>query len=119
MEEAQKLNCLFTDVFDNFFRPLAAVLDEHGVLEAEAFWQLVADCVNRYQRAHPEKAERYARYDLFAPRFTRNCLNRLQIANNQQMLDLADPEKSLQFVGELENPLAPHASRGEIRSAAA
>jgi hypothetical protein len=36
----------------------------------------------------------------------RNCLNRLQLNNNQQMLDLLNPEDSLQYIGELENPLA-------------
>jgi siderophore synthetase component len=118
VDEAQKLNGLFTDVFDNFFRPLTAVLDEHGSLDAVAFWRLVAACIHGYQDAHPEFAARFARHDLFAPRFTRNCLNRLQIADNQQMLDLSDPEKSLQFVGQLDNPLAPYARTRLAESAA-
>ena len=111
VDEAQKLNCIFTDIFDGVLRHLAAILDERGVLGAEHFWAIVGDIVHAYQAEHPRQREKYARYDLFAERFTRNCLNRLQIANNQQMLDLADPETSLQFIGLIDNPIAPHASR--------
>ncbi|PRD41002.1 IucA/IucC family protein [Phyllobacterium phragmitis] len=106
-----KLACIFTDIFDCFFRYLAAILVEKGVLEEEIFWKLVAECIHNYQAEHPEFAEKYQRYDLFAPEFIRNCLNRLQLNNNQQMLDLLDPEKSLQFVGTLENPIAIHAQK--------
>jgi len=106
VREEMKLNCLFTDVFDCFFRFLAAILDSHGFLAEDRFWRLVADCIHAYQAAHPQYRDKYARYDLFAPEFTRNCLNRLQLNNNQQMLDLLDPEKSLQFAGTLQNPLA-------------
>ncbi|MCG8388904.1 MAG: hypothetical protein MJA30_25350, partial [Cytophagales bacterium] len=48
------------------------------------------------------------RYDLFAPEFTLSCLNRLQLRNHKQMLDLADPVGSLQFAGTLKNPIAPY-----------
>lgn len=109
VREEMKLNCLFTDVFDCFFRYLAAILDGHGLLAEDRFWRLVADCIHTYQATHPQHRNKYARYDLFVPEFTRNCLNRLQLNNNQQMLDLLDPEKSLQFVGTLQNPLAPFA----------
>ena len=43
------------------------------------------------------------------PEFALSCLNRLQLRNNQQMVDLADPSAALQFVGTLTNPLAAHA----------
>ena len=48
----------------------------------------------------------FARHDLFAPDFELSCLNRLQLRNNQQMLDLADPSGGLQMAGRLKNPLA-------------
>lgn len=43
------------------------------------------------------------------PEFARSCLNRLQLGNNQQMLDLANPAGNLKFAGTLRNPLASHA----------
>jgi siderophore synthetase component len=43
---------------------------------------------------------------MFAPEFTRSCLNRLQLANNQQMINLADPAENLKFAGTLNNPIA-------------
>lgn len=66
----------------------------------------MADCIHVYQSAHPQYAEQFAQYDLFAPDFIRSCRNRPQLRNNQQMLDLADPTGNLQFVGRLDNPVA-------------
>ncbi|WP_139006103.1 IucA/IucC family protein [Arthrobacter crystallopoietes] len=104
--EQDKVLSIFTDVFDCFFRFLAAVLHEHGELDQLQFWRTVAAVVNEYQEEHPELADAFARHDLFAPQFTLSCLNRLQLRNNQQMLDLADPSGSLQLQGTLVNPLA-------------
>ena len=59
-----------------------------------------------YQAEHPELADQFARHDLFAPDFELSCLNRLQLRNNQQMLDLTDPSGGLQMAGRLVNPLA-------------
>jgi siderophore synthetase component len=106
LDEKMKPNCIFTDVFDCFFRYLSAILHETDTLHEDRFWGLVADCIRTYQAEHPEYADKYQRYDFFAERFVRNCLNRLQLNNNQQMLDLLNPEDSLQYIGELENPLA-------------
>ncbi|MGA0532519.1 IucA/IucC family protein [Hansschlegelia sp. KR7-227] len=106
VDEATKLNCVFTDVFDCFFRYLNALLVEHMGFDELRFWRLVGASVERYLGAHPEHAEKARRHDLFAPRFVRNCLNRLQLNDNQQMLNLLEPETSLQFVGTLDNPLA-------------
>ena len=38
-----------------------------------------------------------------------SCLNRLQLRNNQQTLDLADPSGGLRMAGRLDNPLAKFA----------
>lgn len=100
--------CVFTDVFDCFLRFLSAILHTARVLDQDAFWRTVAECVADYQRAHPELAGRFRRQDLFAPVFARSCLNRLQLRNNRSMVDLAAPSASLQFVGTLDNPLATH-----------
>jgi siderophore synthetase component len=63
-----------------------------------------------YQLAHPELAARFAGHDLFAPRFPL-CLNRLQLRNNEEMVDLSDPASSMVVAGELDNPLAAAARR--------
>lgn len=104
--EELKILSIFTDFFDLIFRYMSHILVEHGGYSEQRFWQLVAECVLDYQRTHPELADKFERYDLFAPEFIRSCLNRLQLGNNQQMIDLADPAKNLKFVGTLKNPIA-------------
>jgi siderophore synthetase component len=100
---------IFTDVFDGFFRYLALVLVEQAGYPEPRFWGRVAHCVRAYRDSHPELADQLARYDLFAPTFARSCLNRLQLRDNRQMIDLSDPAKHLRFAGTLANPIAPFA----------
>ncbi|WKK24522.1 IucA/IucC family siderophore biosynthesis protein [Streptomyces olivoreticuli] len=107
--EDMKLLSVFTDVFDCFFRYLNAVLVAEGVLDEEAFWRTVAACVTDYQASVPQFADRFRQYDMFAEEFALSCLNRLQLRNNQQMVDLADPSGALQLVGSLQNPIARYA----------
>ncbi|CAL9469895.1 hypothetical protein GCM10010266_08550 [Streptomyces griseomycini] len=102
----QKLLSVFTDVFDCFFRFLAANLATEGVLDEDGFWRTVAEVTREYQASVPELADKFAQYDVFAPEFALSCLNRLQLRNNRQMVDLADPSGALQLVGTLKNPLA-------------
>lgn len=104
--EQLKVLSIFTDVFDCFFRFLGQVLVEQCDVPQEAFWRLVADSIIDYQQAHPELADKFDRYDLFADEFTLSCLNRLQLGNNRQMIDLADPARNLKFAGTLRNPIA-------------
>ncbi|WP_341715609.1 IucA/IucC family siderophore biosynthesis protein [Micromonospora sp. FIMYZ51] len=106
--EDMKLLSIFTDVFDCFFRFLGALLADQGVADEETFWRAVADCATEYADRVPHLADRLARYDLFAPEFALSCLNRLQLRDNQQMVDLADPSAALQLVGALTNPIARH-----------
>ncbi|WP_417772659.1 IucA/IucC family protein [Stappia sp.] len=107
-----RLDGIFTDVFDCFFRHLSVLLEEAGVLSDDRFWQLVADSVLAYQRSQPQLAEKFARHDLFRPEFPRNCINRLQLRDNQQLIDPDDPEKGFQYAGTLTNPLAEADPRG-------
>ncbi|MEU2383233.1 IucA/IucC family siderophore biosynthesis protein [Streptomyces sp. NPDC012461] len=104
--EDQKLLSVFTDVFDCFFRFLASDLAAEGILSEDDFWRTVAEVTRAYQASVPELADKFAQYDLFAPEFALSCLNRLQLRDNRQMVDLADPSAALQLVGTLENPLA-------------
>ncbi|AZM53399.1 IucA/IucC family protein [Streptomyces sp. WAC 01529] len=104
--EDKKLLSIFTDVFDCFFRFLAANLVTEGLIDEDAFWGSVAECVTAYQEATPHLAEKFKQYDMFAPEFSLSCLNRLQLRNNEQMVDLADPSGALQLIGTLKNPIA-------------
>jgi siderophore synthetase component len=115
LEDAVRLDGIFTDVFDCYFRHLAAILDERGILDEGRFWGLVAECAATYQAAQPQYAEKFARHDVFMREFPRNCINRLQLRDNQQLLDPNDPEKGFEYAGTLENPI----SRGAVVSRAA
>jgi siderophore synthetase component len=106
----EKLLSIFTDVFDCIFRFLSPLLDREGLLTPSEFWWVVASSIRDYQVATPELAEPFAKYDIFAPSFALSCLNRLQLRNNQQMVDLTDVAGSLQFVGTLDNPLVTEAT---------
>jgi siderophore synthetase component len=99
--------CVLTDVVDCFLRFLAAHLHLDGVIGEDEFWRVAAESLKDYQAAHPELAEAFERYSMFEDGFTLSCLNRLQLKNNQQMVDLENQDESLIFAGRLDNPLAP------------
>ncbi|MEV6394861.1 IucA/IucC family siderophore biosynthesis protein [Streptomyces sp. NPDC051907] len=101
-----KLLSIFTDVFDCFLRFMGAALAAEGRMDEEAFWRTVAECVRGYQESMPHLADKFAEYDMFAEDFALSCLNRLQLRDNRQMVDLSDPSGALQLVGTLENPIA-------------
>ena len=98
--QVQSLSVL-TDVLDGVLRFVAEILADDGVLTGEDFWGLVAECITEHAADHP----RAARLDLLRPTFEHSCLNRLQLRNTLQMVDLSDPEGSLIRVGDLDNPL--------------
>ncbi|GGO91062.1 hypothetical protein GCM10011584_24250 [Nocardioides phosphati] len=101
-----KALAIHTDVFDGFLRHLGALLDLDGVLPEAAFWAEVRGCIVDHAADHPELAEAVERYDLLRPEFRHSCLNRLQLRNTLQMVDLADQAESLIFAGTLPNPVA-------------
>ena len=111
--EDYKILGIFIDVFDGVFRHMSQILEENQCMSETEFWRGVAESVVDYQHAHPELAERFARYDFFAPSFLHSCLNRLQLKNNLQMVDLANPAGSLIMAEPLANPVAPFAPRVE------
>ncbi|MEU9525447.1 IucA/IucC family siderophore biosynthesis protein [[Kitasatospora] papulosa] len=104
--EDMKLLSVLTDVFDCFFRFLAAGLATEGVLDEEGFWRTVAACVRGYQESVPYLSDKFEQYDMFTEDFALSCLNRLQLRNNRQMVDLEDPAGALQLTGRLRNPIA-------------
>lgn len=95
-----------TDVFDGFLRYLAAILDDEGVLPEAAFWAEARVCIADHAADHPELAEAAARYDFLRAEFRHSCLNRLQLRNTLQMVDITDQSESLMFAGTLVNPVA-------------
>lgn len=114
--EELKTLAVFIDIFDGFFRYMNHILVENDVCSEHDFWREVADNIRCYQEEHPLHRDKYERYDLFAPTFRQSCLNRLQMGNNTQMINLADPAANLKIVGALDNPLAPF---GPVRAPAA
>lgn len=109
--EDYKLLGIFIDVFDGVFRFMAHILEESGTIREEQYWRLVAQCAQGYQARHPELKHKFQRYDFFAPTFMHSCLNRLQLKNNLQMINLADPASSLIMAEPLDNPVAQFADK--------
>lgn len=103
VDDEEKALAIFTDVFDGVLRHLAAILAGDGVLPEDRFWRLVAECLDAHRADHPDLR---GGVDLRAPRFAHSCLNRLQLRNTLQMVDLADQSASLLYAGTLANPAA-------------
>jgi siderophore synthetase component len=103
-----KALALHTDVFDGFLRHLAAILHTDGLLDETEFWREVAGCLRRHEEQHPALAAAAASYDLFREEFAHSCLNRLQLRNTLEMVDLSDLAASLMYAGALENPIAAY-----------
>lgn len=106
--EDVKLLSVFTDIFDGFFRFMSQILEAHADFKETEFWKVVAKVIHEYQDRYPEKEAKFQQYDLFAPEFHLSCLNRLQLNNHKQMIDLDDPVALLQFAGKLKNPIAAY-----------
>lgn len=105
--EGERTLTVFTDVMDGFLRFAAALVEDRGDLGPDGLWRVAAEALADHERAHPELAERFSRFDLFTPSFDRSCLNRLQLRDNRRMVDLQAPV--MQIHGSLRNPLAIHA----------
>ncbi|MGU3293015.1 IucA/IucC family protein [Williamsia sp. M5A3_1d] len=98
---------ILSDVFDDFLRPLAAITHQSGLCDDSSFWKTVADSVTDYMTAHPDLADRFARWDLFAPDFGAIHMNRLQLGNSRRMVDLGDSYAALLDTDHrLVNPIA-------------
>ena len=101
-----KALAVHTDIFDGVLRYVAAILDDEGVLPENEFWAETRACIVDHAADHPELADAVARYDFLRPRFRHSCLNRLQLRNTLQMVDITDQAESLMFAGTLANPIA-------------
>ena len=101
-----KALAVHTDIFDGVLRYVAAILDDEGVLPETEFWAETRACIVDHAADHPELADAVARYDFLRARFRHSCLNRLQLRNTLQMVDITDQAESLMFAGTLANPIA-------------
>lgn len=117
MPEEMELLSVFTDIFDGFFRYLSAILLEKAHYSEQDFWNKVSQCISQYQLSQPHLTERFQQHNIFQKRFAHSCLNRLQLRDNQQMVDLSDPANSLAFAGYLDNPIADYAKEAKEESA--
>jgi siderophore synthetase component len=106
--ETAKTLPLFTQIFDSIFRFISAILAEHDDFNENEFWKLVADCILDYQQEHPEFNEDYQKYDLFISKFSPDALNKLQLNNNRQLRNRANPFQDLPYIGNMENPIYPY-----------
>ena len=77
------------------------------MLTAETFWAEVRALRAPARGAStPSSADAVASYDLFRAGVRHSCLNRLQLRNTLQMVDLTDQAESLIYAGTLRNPIA-------------
>lgn len=96
---------VLTDVVDGVLRHLAALWDTEGLLPVGDFWDEAAACLERHAADHPELAGAVEAVGLQRPEFPHSCLNRLQLRDARQMVDLSDQASSLLYAGTLANPL--------------
>lgn len=114
-DEIRNLGIL-SDVFDDFLRPLAAILHSAGLVSDRDFWELVGDSIREFISQQPDLADRFAKWDLFAPTFGAVHMNGLQLANNRRMVNVGHSYASLVATDhKLLNPIALPA-RSEIVS---
>ncbi|SKB00470.1 Siderophore synthetase component [Agreia bicolorata] len=107
VSDREKALAIFTDVFDGVLRHIAGILDADSLLPADEFWRLVASCLDDYESDQPETARGLSGFlDLRTRTFAHSCLNRLQLRNTLQMVDLANQSESLLYAGEILNPVA-------------
>ncbi|WP_081829755.1 GNAT family N-acetyltransferase [Paraoerskovia marina] len=101
VDETEKALAIFTDVYDGVLRHLAGILHVDGVLDQDDFWAEVGACLRRHRDDHPDLS---TGVDLHARTFAHSCLNRLQLRNTLQMVDLTDQSSSLIYAGQIDNP---------------
>jgi siderophore synthetase component len=123
VDDEEKALAIFTDVYDGVLRHLSGILAEDGVLGEDRFWALVAETIDRHAAEHPDVVTGPGTgpgpgIDLRAERFAHSCLNRLQLRNTLQMVDLTNQSESLIYAGSIANPAGRQAAGPADRPAA-
>lgn len=102
---------IHTDVMDGVLRHLAGILDDAGCLDAHEFWMLTRNRLLSLRERELADDLHHATWEaMFAQTFKHSCLNRLQLRDSRQMVDLTDQAGSLQFAGDLDNPVSDAAA---------
>lgn len=104
--DAERRLVVFTDIVDCFLRFLAPLLERESVVGEDRFWEAAARSLRAYRARNPGTAAAFDALDLFGGEFELSCLNRLQLRNNQQMLDIGNQSEGLLYAGTLANPWA-------------
>ena len=102
IDDAEAAQLIFTDIVDGVLRHLQTVLHRSGVLPPQRLWSVLSEVIADH-RASPR--ERRRAMDLAVPSFAHSCLNRLQLRNTLEMVDIGNASESMIHVAELENPL--------------
>lgn len=101
---AHLLQHLQTGHIVSVLRFLSESLAAHDGLDEKLFYRVLAESVRSYQAANPDLAERFALFDLFAPKIPRIAINKVRFAigygdaGERPLPDLGTP---------LDNPLNP------------
>lgn len=102
IDDAEAAQLIFTDVFGGVLRHLVGILHGEGILDQDSFWRVVREVIDGYRaEGHPRRRA----LDLDVPEYPHSCLNRLQLRNTLEMVDLQDASGSLIYTGTLENPI--------------
>lgn len=104
--DAERRLVVFTDIVDCFLRFLAPLLEREALITEAGFWDVAAGSLHAYRARNPETAKAFDALELFGDEFELSCLNRLQLRNNQQMLDIGNQSEGLLYAGSLANPWA-------------
>jgi siderophore synthetase component len=95
---------ILSGIFDAVFRYVSNIFHTYVGFDEQDFWRCVANTILEFQQENPELAEKYQRFDLFVPEFTRVCINRVRLLTHgySESTDVPVPE----LVGTLVNPVA-------------
>lgn len=110
---AHLLQHLQTGHIVSVLRFLSEALAAYDRFDEKIFYAVLAKTIRRYQAENPELAERFALFDLFAPKIPRIAINKVRFAigygdaGERPLPDLGTP---------LENPLNP-SQPGDLPSA--
>ncbi|QJD58250.1 IucA/IucC family siderophore biosynthesis protein [Pseudomonas sp. gcc21] len=76
---AELAHFVFSGLFVVHYRFICAIFTTDFGKDEVAFWQLLADVVDEFHRAHPQLQERIQRFALQRPAFEKVCLNRVRL----------------------------------------
>lgn len=93
---------LLTGHFISVYRFLSPLVASQTDVSEDTFYQLLAEQINAYQKAHPDYQERFKWFDLFRPKVERICLNNVRFDIGYQ----DNAERPLPKLGsDLANPI--------------